>query len=416
MSTSSKTKSNFSHKIVKKTTPSSNDRHRSLPLRSRIIPSTSQTRRLDNSTIESPSTLPPIDEIIDELETIPTHTVTEIVDTPIEEDYYSHPSLPSFISEIYKRLDSHDILIPRLQAAYEEIENLKDALSVSQLRIAELEAKLNREVSPSDHEMITSNTITQESSTGLLAPLKTYPKGTKDSIHASQDNHPNTPVKSFASIVASNIPKRRTVASKKAIARTFIPISSTHGFQFVYLHSRGKEPISAMRSKLRKLGAHSGRILDIHYPDNNVVGLLIHNDYVTDLTNIFIKFGITPLTDFNPLSHSTIRDPKLGTLSEAERADKATDIHQNRLTHIIQRVTTLPRQLALARAFHTNKWITDSQYEGVLEIIKPNDKRSTLTTSQDIGADTFMSDIADNFRPVSPTSSQAAGENAAPTN
>ncbi|KAI8982957.1 hypothetical protein BDB01DRAFT_134624 [Pilobolus umbonatus] len=253
MSTSSKTKSNFSHKIVKKTTPSSNERHRS-----RIIPSTSQTRRLDNSTIESPSTLPPIDEIIDELETIPTHTVTEIVDTPTEEDYYSHPSLPSFISEIYKRLDSHDILIPRLQAAYEEIENLKDALSVSQLRIAELEAKLNREVSPSDHEMITSNTITQESSTGLLAPLKTYPKGTKDSIHAPQDNHPNTPVKSFASIVASNIPKRRTVASKKAIARTFIPISSTHGFQFVYLHSRGKEPISAMRSKLRKLGAHSG--------------------------------------------------------------------------------------------------------------------------------------------------------------
>ncbi|KAI8977939.1 hypothetical protein BDB01DRAFT_700219, partial [Pilobolus umbonatus] len=104
--------------------------------------------------------------------------------------------------------------------------------------------------------------------------------------------------------------RRRTKTAKKVIARNFIPVSENQGFQYVYLHCRGKEPISSMRSKLRKLGLQSGRILDVHFPANQVVALLVHNDYVNDVEDLLNRQKITLLADFNPLSGDILKDPK----------------------------------------------------------------------------------------------------------
>ncbi|KAI8971192.1 hypothetical protein BDB01DRAFT_854908 [Pilobolus umbonatus] len=65
--------------------------------------------------------------------------------------------------------------------------------------------------------------------------------------------------------IASSPPRALIKTSRKAVARTFIV--------------ENKERISSIRSKFHKLGLQSSRHLNIYYPDSQVIGILLHNDY-----------------------------------------------------------------------------------------------------------------------------------------
>ncbi|KAI8051884.1 uncharacterized protein B0P05DRAFT_443795, partial [Gilbertella persicaria] len=96
--------------------------------------------------------------------------------------------------------------------------------------------------------------------------------------------------------------------------------------------------LSTMRNKLHKLGAASGRLLDIHYSARGVVAVFIHVGYYNEFTNLLEKWKIAPLLDFNPLDHHHLRDPKLlETLtSDEERTTKLREIHQQRLIRALE--------------------------------------------------------------------------------
>lgn len=340
----------------------------------------------------------------------------------VTEDYHSHPQMPSFISDLFKELASvnnklaqHDGKIKEFEALLAENTELKSTLARANSRIALLEDQLNKRTVVQDLEM--ENT----SPTMLDTELPASVHGTEASRHAPSAADPIVPrpervVSTYASIASSNkTPRRRmTAAAKQSIARTFLPVSTTQGFQYIYIFARGKEPISTMRSKLRKLGLHSGRILDIHYPDNQVMAMLIHNDYVPTVTETLHKFGIKLNTDFNPLSPLGLRDPQYSTLTNEQRVLKITEIHQNRLIIAVKRTTSVPCQTALARDFLNKKWITEIQFSSLMDTIKPsrytNDPGNTAES-----ADSTMADVVNTFRPSSPISSQAAGDIAAPT-
>ncbi|KAI8971205.1 hypothetical protein BDB01DRAFT_909638, partial [Pilobolus umbonatus] len=352
----------------------------------RVDPSSSLVKKIPKSTSTTVRSLIKSHALFEPIErqetSIPVVTPVPLNDTqtsvPTPDDYYSHPQMPSFISDLYKKFNEHDGIIHELKFALDKIQHLEEALASSRQQVADLQSQLNRVTSSTDHEMNTDTT------TNVDSPIR----GSESSIHAPNSTHSNaspTAIISYASITAKSTPKRRTTASKKAIARSFMPLSTTQGFQFLYLHSRGKEPISVMRTKLRKLGIQSGRILDIHYPDNHVVGLLVHNDYAPEVTEILSKYGITIDSNFNPLSPSILRDPKLATLSDSETTLKAAEIHQNRLIHIIKRVSNLPRQLAIARNFLSSQWISQTQYDEVLTEIRPaaSTTKQAPTTTKD---------------------------------
>jgi hypothetical protein len=44
-----------------------------------------------------------------------------------------------------------------------------------------------------------------------------------------------------------------------------------------------------MRYRLQRLGLGRGRIVDVHYPDHNVVAILVHNDYATEAREILFQ-------------------------------------------------------------------------------------------------------------------------------
>ncbi|CAO3657896.1 unnamed protein product [Rhizopus stolonifer] len=92
-----------------------------------------------------------------------------------------------------------------------------------------------------------------------------------------------------------------------------------------------------------------------------VVALLLHTDYVADVTAAFAKANIEPLKDFDPLDPSLLRDPKHATLTTTERITKCIEVRQARLVRALKHIRETVRP-AVGRAFYKNDWITLDQY------------------------------------------------------
>ncbi|EIE87857.1 hypothetical protein RO3G_12568 [Rhizopus delemar RA 99-880] len=99
-------------------------------------------------------------------------------------------------------------------------------------------------------------------------------------------------------------------------------------------------PIGQICSRLRKLDIDSNRIIDIHYPDHNIVALLIHNDYEDELRQQLQRFKVIIKKDFNPCDPQLLRDPKYADRTPAEREDLAFMHHCNRIDRALQYIRT----------------------------------------------------------------------------
>ncbi|KAG0775239.1 hypothetical protein G6F18_013983 [Rhizopus arrhizus] len=161
-----------------------------------------------------------------------------------------------------------------------ENKRLRTDLDLAQQRIAELEAQISTDAIPA------FSLDTKE------------PQGTEASKYAipSTSLASSTKPLSFAAVATkgkdapapkSKAPSRRrktTARQMEAIHRRFVPVAAHHDYEYVYLPSRYREPISSLRSKLHKLKINNARVLDVHYPDRQVVALLPRSNQFKDST------------------------------------------------------------------------------------------------------------------------------------
>ncbi|KAG1150757.1 hypothetical protein G6F37_009888 [Rhizopus arrhizus] len=110
---------------------------------------------------------------------------------------------------------------------------------------------------------------------------------------------------------------------QEAAARLLQSPSTNQGFKYIHLPMKTRVPIGQIRSRLRKLDINNNRIIDIHYPDRNIVALLIHNDYENELRQQLQRFKVTIKEDFNPCDPQVLRDPKYADHTPAERENLA---------------------------------------------------------------------------------------------
>lgn len=102
---------------------------------------------------------------------------------------------------------------------------------------------------------------------------------------------------------------------------------------------------------MRKLDINNNRILDIHYPDRNVVALLVHNDYADELRSHLQRFKATLKDDFNPCDPKILRGPQYADASDEERANLAFMHHCSRMERALRFIHT-PVKFAVARYFY----------------------------------------------------------------
>ncbi|GAA5814318.1 hypothetical protein MFLAVUS_007812 [Mucor flavus] len=110
------------------------------------------------------------------------------------------------------------------------------------------------------------------------------------------------------------------------------------------------EKAAPERKKLYQLGVNAARIINIHYPDQKIMTVPVHNDYYRELLDTLAS--IKPILGYDPTKPSTLRDPKFTSLTEEERHKQAVVVHQTRLARIIQNIRSPGLQYSVAKYFY----------------------------------------------------------------
>jgi hypothetical protein len=105
-----------------------------------------------------------------------------------------------------------------------------------------------------------------------------------------------------------------TKPTARKLARTFAPPSNDQGIQYIYVPTNKRCPIKIMRTRLTCLGLERRRVIDIHYPDQNVVAILVHNDCAAETLQCLKKKPESPQSNLIHCTPSVLRNPKVPTL------------------------------------------------------------------------------------------------------
>ena len=170
--------------------------------------------------------------------------------------------------------------------------------------------------------------------------------------------------------------KRRIQHQETAALFLQLP-SENQGFQYIYIPTKARVLVGQLRSHLRQLDINNSRILDIHCPICNVVALLVHNDYASELKSHLQKFKVYTKDDFNPCDGSILMDPKYKHCSKEERDGFAFMHHCNRVKKALAYIRAAAKA-ALACYFYNQDWISKSVLDEILQLKSPTQQMSSM--------------------------------------
>ncbi|KAG1448281.1 hypothetical protein G6F56_008988 [Rhizopus delemar] len=110
-------------------------------------------------------------------------------------------------------------------------------------------------------------------------------------------------LESFTTARSQPAPVRRrttTARQMEAIYRRFQTIAELHGHTYLYLPSFYRRLTLSLRVKLHKLKINNAQVLDVHYPDSQVLALLLYTDYIAHVTTAFAAAKIQPYKEAAP--------------------------------------------------------------------------------------------------------------------
>ena len=153
-----------------------------------------------------------------------------------------------------------------------------------------------------------------------------------------------------------------------------------------------------MRKKLKTLKIDTARILDVHYPAQKVIALLVHNDYSETIMKRFSDVGVKLVDKFDPTDASAICDPSLAGLDIASKLVKARDLQRLRCLRALEHIRR-PVCFAVAGDFLSRGWIFDEDVtklqagEALFEKVVPVDTENDAEMADaaaTFGADTTL--------------------------
>ncbi|KAK4511633.1 uncharacterized protein ATC70_012849 [Mucor velutinosus] len=315
---------------------------------------------------------------------------------PKPDEIHQSPLMPTWIQEIYSRLASvtthlqtHDsqleqnqALIKQTQELIKKNQELQLALDKAHHEIAQLKSAANQTSTPPSATTPVLERSSEGTSASLWADMAAKPPADEaaPAVTKRKDSKP----KASTSTKPAPKAKAKRPLTLEQVSRFYSLPSTTHGYQFLYFTSRGREAISKVRAGFQVLGLSQSRILDIHYPTNNIISFLVHNDYASTVVEAMAQLPDSQrITDFDPCAPTILRDPKY-----ANHADplflqsEAARIHQERLLRMIKRLNTPNIKLAVARDFcFKRKWISETMYQTFYREIYPAKASKTASSS-----------------------------------
>jgi regulator of replication initiation timing len=182
--------------------------------------------------------------------------------------------------------------------------------------------------------------------------------------------------RSFAAIAAAAVkkdsrPSRPAAVSLKkriAAARAFktLEAQGPQGFTYVYLGRSRKLDRTEVRSRLRRAGVDTGRVLDVCFPATGVLGVLIHTQYVEKFTELMTTAEAEFIKDFDPLNPAHLADPKYASLSANARENEMANLVHSRCISTLAfiRPVMVP---SVGRSFVELGWIDDGDLDQAIK-------------------------------------------------
>ncbi|GAB5585802.1 hypothetical protein Unana1_00702 [Umbelopsis nana] len=190
-------------------------------------------------------------------------------------------------------------------------------------------------------------------------PVSNEPKGTpSDTTPSSNPQPPNLPpakANLWSTVVKKHRPPTKARLATSATITFQAPPNNNKDYEIIYIPARHRITKVMARQKLRALGIHTHRVVDMHFPATATVAMLVHEDYGVEVKRILGERKI-PILPFDPLDPSHLKDPKYQHLPLEQKRQKAQDLQEARLLRTLRfvkqhvagptsgPVTRLPRQ------------------------------------------------------------------------
>ena len=253
--------------------------------------------------------------------------------------------LQTLVLQLQQQVQHHDGLFKHIESLQEKIFSLEEKNKTLTAENERLLSLVNSQV-PAPASQASVNTVGSSASSWAAAAAK-----------------PAVSSPASSSVSAAPAKKARAPSTKKraAAARAFLSpgAKGPQGFKYVYLGRSRKINRSEVRSRLRRIGVDTGRVLDISFPASGVLGVLMHVQYVEQFTAVMQKAGAELISDFDPLDPVHLADPKFASLSADQRADQLHELVHSRALDTLSFLRPLVVG-SVARSFLEWGWIDES--------------------------------------------------------
>lgn len=258
--------------------------------------------------------------------------------------------LQQLVFTLVQQVQQHQTVLHKLEA----LNNTIQALQSENQALADENQKLRAQLSVSQ--------VAQDRSSVSLSPSSVQNQPTFATVAASATRKSGNSGGRAASGATSSLKKRVAAARAFKTAATQGP----QGFEYVYLGRNRKLDRNEVRSRLRRAGVDTGRVLDVCFPASGVIGILLHTQYVAKFTEIMTKAEAEFIKDFEPLHPDHLADPKFISFSDSARADEMAKIVHSRSLNTLAfvRPVLVP---SVGRSFVDLGWIDDSDLQDAVK-------------------------------------------------
>ncbi|KAL7317424.1 hypothetical protein PS15m_003784 [Mucor circinelloides] len=226
------------------------------------------------------------------------------------------------LTSLVERVQHHDNLLARLDILEKENQALKKILQDKDLVIEKLQRSHDSAPKDTHHEGGSKSTPQATSTTTATAP-------NSFSAIAKKSAHRPDPAQAT---------KRKLAAGrlfKSSAAK------GPQGYEYIYIGRSGKILRSEVRRTLRKIGVDTARVLDINFPASEVIGILLHTQYVDEVLSLLRASEAEIYQDFDPMDSDNIADPKYDDLSREKRAGLVAELVHDRAVDALRHIRPL---------------------------------------------------------------------------
>jgi regulator of replication initiation timing len=260
--------------------------------------------------------------------------------------------LQQMVFSVVQQVQQHQTAFQELQALKDTIQTLqseKQALADEnqQLRteISKLMSKISNPIANVDQPLVNSQ----------VSPEVKVTKPTFASVAAA-------PTRQKSKNSGSVSLKKRIAAAR--VFKT-AEAQGPQGFTYVYLGRSRKFDRLEVRSRLRRAGVDTGRVIDVCFPASGVIGILLHTQYVDRFTELMTIAEAEFIKDFDPLDPAHLADPRYDSLSLDARANEMAKIVHSRCINTLSFVRPLLVS-SVGRSFVEKGWMDDETLDHVM--------------------------------------------------